>query len=111
MRYDRGVREADFQGQVVQLAGLAGWRTMHVRPAIGRRNGQAAWQTTTSVVGWPDLVLWSPRRGRVLFRELKTDAGRLTPQQAQVLDELAAAGADVGVWRPRDFDTIREELR
>jgi len=47
----------------------------------------------------------------VLFRELKTDAGRLTPQQAQVLDELAAAGADAGVWRPRDFGRIKEELR
>jgi len=48
--------------------------------------------------GFPDLVLCGP--GGVLFRELKTQRGQVTAEQQQWLDALAAAGADVGVWRP-----------
>ena len=101
------ISEADLQAQITELATMLGWRVMHVRRSI---KGQAGgWVTATSVRGWPDLVLWKP--GRILFRELKAAKGRLTVDQVAVLDSLAAAGCDVGVWRPDDWPAIEETLR
>lgn len=98
------IDEATFQAQVIELAELLGWTVLHVRKSIGRRNGARAYQTTTSVKGWPDLFLWHPRHG-VLARELKTDDPRSqpTPEQVAVIASLCAAGVDAGIWRPADF--------
>ncbi len=54
-----------------------------------------------SAPGYPDLTVVGPRG--VLFRELKSDRGRLTPEQRTWLDRLTAAGADAAVWRPADW--------
>lgn len=51
--------------------------------------------------GWPDDVLVGP--GGILFRECKREGEEPRPDQVVVLDLLAAAGADVGVWRPSDL--------
>lgn len=102
------VTEAGFQAQVIGLAGLCGWQVMHVRRTTrGRLDDR--WTTATSIKGWPDLVLWRP--GEILFRELKTDKGRATNEQMDVLDSLEAAGCDVGVWRPKDWPAIESALR
>lgn len=60
--------------------------------------------------GWPDIVL--AKHGRVLFRELKTEARSsvLEPEQAEWLAELQDAGLDAKVWRPRDWDEIQFQL-
>ena len=50
--------------------------------------------------GWPDWVLSGPRG--VLFRELKRQGGRTTPEQDDWLDSLAGNGLDAGIWRPSD---------
>ena len=96
---DLAITEAEFQAQVVQLAGILGWQVLHVRRSIGKGK---RWTTSTSIVGWPDLFMWHPRHG-VLARELKTDTGKLTAEQEEVLASLCAAGVDAGVWRPADF--------
>lgn len=101
--------ERQFQQQVVHLAHLHRWRVMHVRPTIGRRGGQAAWQTATSTPGWPDLTLWRP--GQLLLVELKTDRGRLSPAQREVIGSLQDAGVDVRVWRPADWPEIETTLK
>ena len=102
--------EADFQADVLTLAARCRWQAMHVRrtPAAGGRPARrGAWTTATSIKGWPDLVLYHPASGTgPLYRELKSDTGRLTPDQKQVLSDLAACGCDVAVWRPRDMDTL-----
>jgi hypothetical protein len=103
-----GLTEAQFQAQLIGLARFAGWTVNHVRPSEGRRGGQRAWQTTTSVTGWPDLTIWRP--GRFLVAELKSDRGRLTAAQQTVLDSLTAAGVECHIWRPRDFDAIEQLL-
>src|SRR6188474_2194580 len=106
---DRPVEtEARFQQRVVEAAALYGWRHCHTRKATVR-SGQIA--TPTSVPGWPDLVLWSARHGSVMFVELKTDRGSLTPQQVEVLESLSQAGAHVAIWRPRDWSLITAFLR
>lgn len=93
-----GMSEDVFQRQVEKLAESLGWKVYHTHDS--RRSHR----------GWPDLVLG--RRGRVLFRELKTMKGRTTPDQKEWLELLNAAGHDAAVWRPVQlFDrTIEREL-
>lgn len=47
--------------------------------------------------GSTDLVIGV--RGRVLFRELKTEDGRLSPEQIKWHAQARLRGLDVGVWR------------
>lgn len=100
------VRESDWQATVVELLEVLGYRTMHVRRTIGKGN---RWTTSTSVSGWPDLFAWRP--GRLVAIELKSQRGRVTPEQEQVLAELAEAGVDCRMARPDDFDELHEWLR
>lgn len=105
--------EAEWQQQVIETAKLYGWRALHVRRSIGRRGGQRGWQTTTSIDGWPDLLLWNvrrPERGLVAL-ELKADKGKATDEQLRVLSELTAAGVRTMLARPSDFDDVHEMLR
>lgn len=97
--------EAEFQAQVVQLATITGWRHLHVRRTVGRGR---KWTTSTNLAGWPDLLLWRP--GRIIAAELKSDSGKVTDEQAEVLRSLAEAGVDGYVWRPSDFDRIAAVL-
>lgn len=120
----RPMSEADFQGRVVRLARDLGWGVssaawkaeceqlqgyglppgpllglvFHVRWSMG------------SDAGFPDLVLFRRRDKRVLFRELKTDSGKVTPRQAAVLELMTACGLDAAVWRPADLERIGREL-
>jgi len=56
-------------------------------------------------VGFPDLVL--ARAGKVIFAELKSETGKLSPTQR----EWANALGTLRIWRPRDIDLIEAELR
>lgn len=51
--------------------------------------------------GFPDWCIIGPRR--VMWRELKSHRGTLSPEQKAVLARLEGQGADVGVWRPMDW--------
>jgi hypothetical protein len=53
--------------------------------------------------GFPDLVL--ARDGEVLFRELKTDRGRLTEAQRHSLEVLGGE-----VWRPNDWSEVEATI-
>lgn len=98
--------EAGFQNQVIKLARLGGWGIFHA-PHGGDRDRFAFGQIPEGK-GFPDLVLARPPE--LLFRELKTDKGRMGAGQPEWLAALEACGADVGVWRPRDIDEITERL-
>lgn len=100
--------EAELQAQIMELATITGWRFLHVRKSIGRRDGRRGWQTTTNLKGWPDLLLWKP--GRIVAAELKSDTGQTTPEQRDVLGSLAAAGVECFVWRPCDWAEIGSTL-
>jgi hypothetical protein len=97
------VSEADFQRAVTEAAALHGWRWCHTRKATVR-HGRIA--TPTSVPGWPDLVLWRPKEGGLMFVELKKLGGTLSPEQKDVLESLASAGAVVDTWWPDQWDRI-----
>lgn len=91
--------ERDFQRSVVDLCRLLGLWHFHV--ADSRR----------CPPGWPDLVIIGRRA--VIYRELKTERGRLRPEQAEVGQMLTSAGQDWTIWRPRDLASGRvlAELR
>lgn len=100
--------EADFQAQVVELAHLLGWRHLHVRRSVGRGR---KWVTATNVSGWPDVLFWREGSHRLIAAELKSETGKATDDQLEVLASLARAGIETHVWRPSDFDQIQETLR
>ncbi len=100
--------EADWQGQVIDLAHAYQWRHLHVRRTIGKGK---KWVTATNVVGWPDLSLWSERQKRIIFVELKSEKGKPSPEQVEVMASLEAAGQEVYLWRPSDLDVAHRVLR
>ncbi len=89
--------EKAWQQVVLDLAGWRGWRRYHT------------FDSRRSTAGWPDLAL--VRRGRLLLVELKTERGRVTPQQARWLADLSACpGIEVHVWRPSAWPSVQEVL-
>ena len=60
--------------------------------------------------GWPDWVIIG--RAGILYRELKSEAGVLSPEQRHVGELITKAGGNWRVWRPRDLldGTIGREL-
>jgi hypothetical protein len=93
--------EAQLLGKIRYLARLYGWRRVY-HTHDSRRSDP----------GFPDLVLVHPGQRRIVFAELKTATGRTTPVQDAWLADLAAAGAEVHLWRPADLQrTIPTVLR
>jgi hypothetical protein len=88
-----------FQAVVVAAARRAGWSVYHTA------------DSSRSEPGYPDLHLVHPGLGRSVFRELKTQKGRLSPKQEEWLGMLTAAGCDADVWRPIHwFDTTIDQV-
>ncbi len=91
-------KEWDFQlfNSKKGLAPMLGWNlTYHTLRSKGSQSG------------FPDRVLV---RERVIFAELKREKGVVTDAQRDWLDGLAAAGAEVYLWRPSDLDEIARIL-
>jgi len=103
--------EKQFMAAVVQYAKLKRWKVYHTYSSI------------RSEKGFPDLTLcrvdhkykWSGRAnhskpGRIVFAELKSEKGRLTPEQEHWLEDLACCPCEVYLWRPSDWKKIEETL-
>jgi hypothetical protein len=92
------ITEKAWLAQVVELAGLCRWEHYH------------AWLSIHSPRGWPDLALCRPPR--LVLAELKTERGVVSPDQARWIELLGECpGVEVYLWRPSDFDQVREILR
>lgn len=89
--------EAQFQAQVVRYAELLGWRCHH------------QYDSRRSREGWPDLICI--RRPRLLALELKSERGRLTSAQREVLEDLRACGIPAYVVRPSQWRRLEELFR
>lgn len=90
--------EKDWQSRVVDLAQLRGWRHFH------------AYSNRRSPAGWPDLAM--VRAGRLILAELKTERGRVRPEQHQWLDALREVPAvEVHLWRPSAWPQVQAVLR
>lgn len=88
--------EREFSQSIVDAARTLGWRVYRT------------WTSLHSPKGFPDLCM--VRRGRILFAELKTDTGKVTPDQQAWLDDLRAVGVEVYLWRPSDIEDAYEVL-
>ena len=93
------VTERDLREQVRDLCKLFGWKIYF------------SWTSIHSPRGFPDLVLANPEQKRVIFAELKSDKGTVTPYQQEWLDALEACGQEVYLWRPSDIENIARLLK
>lgn len=91
------ISEKEWQTTVTDLAKVYGWMVFHQLDSRGTE------------AGWPDLVLIRPPE--CLFVELKSERGRVRPEQSLVLESLAACGLEVYVWRPAGWPEIATRLR
>lgn len=91
--------ERDLQAAVIELAGVLKWQVAHFRPAM---TAAGNWVTPVAAdgKGFVDLVLV---RNRVLFVELKSQIGKLKPEQSEWGARLLLAGATYFIWRPVDW--------
>jgi len=106
------ITEDAFQSQVIALARLYGWKVAHFRSVkVAKANGRVQYMTPVQAdgAGFPDLILIHARTGRIIAAELKVGA-RLTKQQQAWLDGLKLCGLDTRVWRPSDWEEIKDAL-
>lgn len=89
IRVGPSMSEADLQAAVTALCRWMGLMAYHTHDS--RR----------SEPGFPDLVI-AGANGQ-LFRELKTERGRVSKPQEAWLARLAEGKADAAVWRPSDW--------
>lgn len=91
------LRERDWQEVVVAYARIKGWFVYHTHDS--RR----------SAPGFPDLVM--VRAGRIVMAELKTETGRIRPEQAKWIEALSAVpSVEVHLWRPSAWVQVRDTL-
>jgi hypothetical protein len=84
--------EKQLQGNIVLAARELGWMVSF------------AWKSYNSPAGWPDLVLAKPPK--LIFAELKSQKGKLRPEQERWRDALIACGQEWHLWRPSDLDEV-----
>jgi len=91
------IREKDLREQIRDLCKLYGFKFYFT------------WSSIHSPRGLPDLVLCKPPR--LIFAELKTEKGIVSPHQQEWLDALAQClGVEVYLWRPSDIEKVVEIL-
>lgn len=84
--------EAALQQMVIDLARWAGFMHYHVTDPRKSRPG------------FPDLVLVHTTTGRLIFVELKSEKGRIRPEQDVWLHHLGMRH-EAYVWRPVHWET------
>lgn len=97
-------KEADFQSWLIAYAKLKGWKVAHFRGGWSK-DGKRFNTPIQGDKGFFDVPL--ARNGVVLLIEVKTDIGRLSPEQKEW---LAAAGSHGIVARPRDREYLEKLL-
>lgn len=104
----RALSERDLSKCIVKHAEkLYGYRHYH------------SWTSMYSPRGFPDLVLIRTEPARIIFAELKSAKGKLSPPQETWIAELREIAEQSGglmrvcVWRPDDWfsGAVDEELR
>ena len=93
-----------------QLNDRVGYRCRKHRVRVLRIQRAAAGGAgfiTPAAKGFPDLLVVTA--GRIMYRELKRELGRLSPEQEDWRDAIRRAGGDWDVWRPSDLRSGRIE--
>lgn len=108
----KAMPEKELQQLVIDCAQTHGWMAHH------------HYDSRRSEPGWPDLVLVEPVQRIVIFAELKSQKGRVRPEQREWLNALERTFRKattprtrdrlmVAIWRPSDWldGTIEAILR
>lgn len=100
--------EKDFARQVEMILDAYGWVWKHDEPA---RRQSGRWATAMKgMKGFPDYI--AVREDRVVLAELKSEKGRLSPEQKTWISAFQETQkVEVYVWRPGDLLQIAEILR
>lgn len=108
------ISEKDFLKQVIDLAHIYHWKVAHFRPAMTKHG----WRTPVQAdgKGFPDLILVRIKDGRMIIAEVKTEKGKLTPEQEEWKEFFLAVDyenrtVEAYIWRPSDFQNIVEILK
>jgi Holliday junction resolvase len=88
--------EREFQREILKLAKLLGWRYYHTYDS--RRSNK----------GFPDLVL--VKGERVIFAELKSEKGKVKPEQVEWLEAIDNTPAEAYLWRPSELQRVADIL-
>lgn len=110
-RVKSAITEAEFQDQVVDYAHLKGWKVAHFHVAMTKA-GEYHTPVAADAKGWPDLCMI--RDERMVVAELKSETGRLSPEQADWIAKfsyLDASTVRTFVWQPHEWDDIVEVLK
>ena len=83
--------EKQLQQAVVELAQYKGYLVYHT------------YDSRKSEPGFPDLTM--VKQGRLIFVELKSAKGKVSPEQLVWLGALMVTNAEVYVWRPADWQS------
>ena len=85
--------ERQLQEAIIEAAELHRWMVYHT------------YDSRRSKAGFPDLMM--VRDGVLLALEMKTESGRLTPEQTEWIDALQSVpGVKAALVRPRDLDRL-----
>jgi hypothetical protein len=100
------MKESDLQNTVIEYAQLRGWKVAHFRSVrVQRKDGTVYYQTPVQAdgEGYPDMCM--ARGNRLVFAELKSDNGIISPAQDAWLKALAETEkCEVYTWKPCDFE-------
>jgi hypothetical protein len=93
-----GTTERQLREQVRSLCSIFGWRMAFTQYSL------------RSPKGLPDLQLVRPPR--LIYAELKSETGKVTPEQQAWLDDLRRVpGVEAYLWKPSQIEAIAEILR
>ncbi len=93
------VSEDDYQQNITDLARFYRWDHRYHTLDSRRSTG-----------GFPDLVMVHVRGKRVIFAEIKAMKGKVSLEQRGWLWDLAAAGAEVYVFNPANWNLAVDVL-
>ena len=94
-----------WQERVIQIAATCQWDAHHIKPG---RYGNT--YKTDGLAGMPDLILIGRKGQGIIFAELKTAKGKLSPMQEARLSQLMSNGCEVHLWRPSDEQRVVDRL-
>lgn len=101
---DRAMTEDALREAITEYAERLGYRVAHIPDRLYTvAVKQRRFDALPGAKGFPDLVIVG--YGRVIFAELKTERGRLDPEQIAWANQILDAGPPVYWcrWRPSDW--------
>jgi len=109
LQFWEGMSERQFQKNFVAFAQSLGWRAVHF-PAVAVNRGGKPRHLTVFEGDGKGFLDTELVRDRIIKVELKSDTGRLRPEQEAWMEAYRKAGVECYLWRPRDAEEFTRVL-